>query len=72
MKDPDGVFESICQAAIKEAEKLDIDAGSKATVAQNITDNLNEMVTKWFEFGEYLTVQIDTKAKTIKVLEVDV
>ena len=32
-------------------------------------EEANYTLAKWFEYGEYLTVEIDTDTETIKVLE---
>ena len=31
-------------------------------------DDLKELAKTWFEFGEYLTVEVDTEAKTCVVI----
>lgn len=33
-------------------------------------EEIREICKKWFRYGEYLTVEIDTKEKTCKVVEV--
>jgi hypothetical protein len=34
-------------------------------------EDILEMCRSWFEYGEQLTVEIDTEAKTIRVVEVN-
>jgi len=49
-----------CPDAVYDAlEELPVDCRSEAKY----------MTEKWFEYGEYLTVEIDTDTSTIKVLE---
>lgn len=55
LKDPDGL-----DYAITDALQHDYNATS---------DQLKSIAKKWFEYGEYLTVEIDTETKSIKVLE---
>ncbi len=68
MKDPDCLYESI-----QEAVKGSIPAGTDETEAEMLVEHrcekLREMlVAKWFEYGEYLTVEIDTEAQTATVI----
>lgn len=44
----------------EEEKELDIN---------NKRDELNALVAKWVEFGEYIRVEIDSETKEIKVLE---
>jgi hypothetical protein len=67
MKDPDTLGE-----AIREAVELDVrvieDKDEAAAVAEIRCGKLSELCKQWFEFGEYLTVEIDTEAKTCTVV----
>lgn len=54
MKCPDAVDDAIAEAAQDEDEKMDAKRAAE----------------KWFKYGEYLTVQIDTDAGTATVLPV--
>jgi len=53
MKDPDGVYDSVGDVATTGHER----------------DEIMEILKKWFVFDEYLTVEVDTDEKTIKVVE---
>jgi hypothetical protein len=55
MKTPDCVDDAIRDA--READP-DIDEGE-----------IKEVCSKWFEYGEYLYVEVDTSKKTARVLE---
>lgn len=70
MKDPDCLYDAVNEALDKnmppqltreEWEQL------KETRAENVRD----IAGKWFEYGEYLTVEIDTEAKTCTVVPVE-
>jgi len=39
-------------------------------IVEQRKDILNNQIRKWFEYGEYLRVEIDTEANTATVLEV--
>jgi hypothetical protein len=69
MKDPDTLHNSIVDAVGKEVGALPLDAEEKADVAVRRTENAMEACSKWFDYGEYLTVEIDTAAGTIRVCE---
>jgi hypothetical protein len=69
MKDPDTLHDAICEAVNEELH------------AQNITDKdefkalgglrherIGKVCSKWFQYGEYLTVEIDTDAGTCTVV----
>ena len=38
--------------------------------ARDEKESFVRMAEKWFEYGEYLTVEIDTEEESIRVLEV--
>jgi hypothetical protein len=70
-KDPDGVRESIRQAAhesISLIEALDEDE------AENLTENRRNEITiavsPWIKYGECITVEIDIEAGTATVCKV--
>lgn len=56
MKDPDGVFSSLIE------EGMDLG---------DLPVDVARMVRKYIEFDEYLTVEFDTEADTVRVVPVD-
>ena len=69
LKDPDGVYDAIQDAAensLKLAEDLDQDEAE--SLLQNRANKIEESLEPWIECGEYVRIQIDTKAKTATVL----
>jgi radical SAM superfamily enzyme with C-terminal helix-hairpin-helix motif len=68
MKDPDTL-----QDAIEDAVKADMegtpDPDEREALIEIRTKKAAKVAAKWFEYGEYLRVEIDTEAGTIKVLE---
>lgn len=70
MKDPDGVFESLRDAAtasLKGTEGLgDME---RDDLIEKRREGFGFHIKPWFEYGEYLTVEIDTDAKTCVVVQ---
>lgn len=71
MKDPDKLHDA-CQEAVKaELEGIEgIDSAEKEALLDARYEKLSAYCcSKWFEWGEYLTVEIDTEAGTCTVVE---
>lgn len=69
-KDPDALLDCI-DDAIEDLEIKGLDEDELAAVKEEKKDKAMELCGKWFEYGEYLTVEVDTEKETCKVLEVD-
>lgn len=69
LKDPDGVYESIEDAA-KEAVAAvaGVDEDEREGLIESKRKKLAELFGKWCEYGEYLTVEVDTDEKTCVVV----
>lgn len=72
LKDPDGVYESIQQIADQEVEKL-VEASNGLLKAGDVEDTvgekIREMTRSFVEYGEYVTIEIDTDTNTARVLK---
>lgn len=70
LKDPDGIYEGIQQAAIQTVryEAPHASAESKAAIAQHAQEKLTDFVYDWLEFGDYAFIAFDTDAKTAQLL----
>jgi hypothetical protein len=68
MKDPDGVSSCIDDAVAKEVGGLGLEEEEREAVLTIRTEKMHEACSKWFEYGEYLTVEIDTDAGTATVV----
>lgn len=68
MKDPDVLHEAIEEAVKEDVAKLGLNAVETEALETLRTESEYEIASQWFEYGEYLTVEIDTKAKTIRVM----
>jgi hypothetical protein len=74
MKDPDTLYDAIRDAVRAEIKSnvlaSQLDADEQEVVAEKREDKTREVCSLWFSDGEYLTVEIDTKAKTCTVVAV--
>jgi hypothetical protein len=70
MKDPDTLHDAI-EEAVKEnmKEMKEIDDEEKSLIVDKRKAEVNEICDKWFEYDEYLSVEIDTELKTCTVIE---
>lgn len=69
MKDPDTLTDAIREAVKADASALPLDDDEAEAVVDLRTDKVNDLCRKWFKWGEYLTVEIDTVAGTCIVME---
>lgn len=68
LKDPDGVYDSIKDAA--ESSVGDVTGLSPAEInalAETRQEVLGSQCEPWIEYGEYVTIEIDTDAGTATV-----
>jgi hypothetical protein len=70
MKDPDTLGDAIDRAVGEAVAPLSNDADERAAVAEVRRKRVQELCDKWFEYGEYLTVEIDTDAGTCVVVPI--
>ena len=69
MKDPDTLTDAINDAVEEEVAKLGLDDEEAEAIAEKRQAKIGNMCGKWFTYGEYLTVEIDTDAMTCVVVE---
>jgi len=70
MKDPDGVYESIKDAADASLANVEgLSGHERNELIENRVEQIGESIGKWFEYKEYLTVEIDTDKQTCVVVE---
>lgn len=69
MKDPDCLYEPV-KEAVEESLKMlhGLSEKEKEALREIRSDEYRDAVGKWFEYGEYLTVEIDTVAETAVVV----
>jgi hypothetical protein len=70
MKTPDALYDAINGAVADEVMELPISVEAKALEAESRAESVSLLCNKWFQYGEYLCVEIDTEAKTCTVVPV--
>lgn len=69
MKDPDVLHDAIEEAVDSAVDKMDgLDADEREAVKDKRKENVADSCCAWFKYGEYLTVEVDTDAKTCVVV----
>jgi hypothetical protein len=68
MKDTDALYEAIRDAVNEEVAKMGLSKDEAELIAEARMEKVKEGCEKWFEYSEYLTVEIDTEAWTCTVL----
>lgn len=69
MKDPDGFADSLGDAVNDAVDEIKgIDDEEKDALRETKQKKLSELLKKWFEYSEYLTVEVDTEAETCVVI----
>jgi hypothetical protein len=70
-KDPDGPTECIYEIAKRQVESISgLDEDEKEDLVQSKFEKLNDHCRRWFTYGEYVTIKIDTEAGTATVVPV--
>ena len=69
MKDPDGPYECIQDAAKDQVKAIEgITDAERETLMGSRVDALRDFAGKWMEYGEYIEVEFDTEAGTATVI----
>ena len=69
LKDPDGFFESIKEAAEKSLNGTTFsDEDEFERLSEIRFEKIQESISKWVEYSEYITVEFDTTANTATVV----
>jgi hypothetical protein len=69
-KDPDGVWESINQAARDSLDEVNgISKDERESLLEFRHEELSSALAKWIKYGEYCSVEFDTEAGTARVVE---
>lgn len=72
MKDPDGVYDSLQLAARESLMTVSgLTEAQRKDVHGKQVEALEEAASAWIHSGEYLTVEVDTEAKTCVVVSRD-
>ena len=68
MKAPDCLYEDISEEVALECEMLHLDNEETEIIKESHVEKVKQIVSRWFEYGEYLTVEIDTDTETCAVV----
>ena len=67
LKDPDGVYESLHQAAKNSTRSLALSAAERDDLIDHRHEQFAAACSKWIRNEEYVTIEIDTDAETATV-----
>lgn len=70
-KNPDALQESIEEAVNRTLTSSDLAEDEQEVVKEKRMENVGQLCEKWFKYGEYLLVEIDTVEETIRVVPVE-
>ena len=67
-KDPDGVYDAITDAVKDQLRNIEgITEDERETMEESRREGMNELLSKWIEYSEYITIEFDTEAGTAVV-----
>ena len=69
MKDPDSLYECVMDAIKDDVRCLNLEEDEAKALVEVRHEKAMGIASQWFEYGEYLTVEIDTVAKTCVVVK---
>jgi len=69
MKDLDGYYESVSEAIRESLRGSGLDEDEMDLVEDKRREKISEKLSKWFRYGELLTVEVDLEEGTIKVVD---
>ena len=67
-KDPDGVYDRISDVVIDQLRNIEgITDDERETMEESRREGMNELLSKWIEYSEYITIEFDAEAGTAVV-----
>ena len=70
MKDPDVLHDGIEEALDEDLKSSGLPDDEQEALREIRFEKASDVASKWFQYGEYLTVEIDTEKETIRVVPV--
>lgn len=70
MKDPDVLHDGIDEAIDEELKASGLPDDEQEALREIRHEKAADVASRWFEYGEYLTVEIDTEKGTIRVVPI--
>jgi hypothetical protein len=72
MKDPDTLYDAEVLAVKRDVDAVPgLSSEEREAVIEKRREAISEVTRRWFRYGEYLTVEIDTDARTARVCGVE-
>lgn len=68
MKDPDTLHDAISDAVDEDVAAMKLDKDEQELLAETRKQKVHALCDRWFQYGEYLTVEIDTDKETCVVV----
>lgn len=68
MKDTDSLYDGVNEALDEEMKSSGLPEDEQEALREIRLEKAQDVAEKWFEYGEYLTVEIDTELAIIKVI----
>lgn len=68
LKDPDVLHDSIAEHVTNELAASELPDDEQDALREVRIDKYSKILEDWFEWGEYVTLEFDTDAKTARVL----
>lgn len=69
MKNPDTLQDAILDAVKRDVASLGLSPVEATAVVDLRFEAVSELAARWFRYGEYLDVEIDTEVETCVVLK---
>lgn len=69
LKDPDGFSNCVDEAIRKSVLDLDLSEDEADAVFERRQEHVYEELERWFEYNEYVSIDIDLSAMTAEVVE---
>lgn len=71
IKDTDVLYDGITEAIDKELADSGLDEDEQEAIRDIRREKYDSVAEKWWEYGEYITVEFDTDTKEIRVVPVN-
>lgn len=67
-KDPDVTYDECVRAAKQSLSDLGLDAEEMEPLIEKRAEKFSKMFAEYVEYGEYITFELDTETKAIRVV----
>lgn len=72
LKDPDGVYDSLDDAAKESAREVAcINDGERKLIEEARRNAMSQFIDRWMSYSEYATIEFDTDAGTATLVKDD-